>query len=128
MRHTLEDGKIVRVLKALGDPKRFHMFQEIAQAGELSCSQIGKRFPLSQPTISHHLKILHDAGVLVVREDGQRHFISVNQTLVEGVLKMLPRRMASRQSGRSRGVSNPLHPVVVARAHPGPKRNRRRNE
>jgi DNA-binding transcriptional ArsR family regulator len=105
----------VRVLKALGDPKRFHMFQEIAEAGELSCSQIGKRFPLSQPTISHHLKILHDAGVLVVREEGQHHFISVNRALVEGVLKMLPRRLASRRNGRARGSSKTLRPVARTR-------------
>jgi ArsR family transcriptional regulator len=125
MQRTLEDDRIVRVLKALGDPKRFHMFQEIAKAGELSCSQIGKRFPLSQPTISHHLKILHDAGVLAVREEGQHHFISVNQALVAGVLKMLPRRLASQRNGRARGSSKPLRPV--ARARRGPKENRRRN-
>ena len=115
MRPALDDGKIVRVLKALGDPKRFHMFQEIAEAGELSCSQIGKRFPLSQPTISHHLKILHDAGVLVVREEGQHHFISVNQALVEGVLRMLPRRLASRRNGQARGSSKTLRPVARTR-------------
>ena len=126
MRRTLEDDRIVRVLKALGDPKRFHMFQEIAEAGELSCSQIGKRFPLSQPTISHHLKILHDAGILVVREQGQRHFISVNQGLVEGVLELLPRRLASRRNGRAGGSSKPLRPV--ARARRGPEGHRTRNQ
>ena len=125
MRRTLEDDRIVRVLKALGDPKRFHMFQEIAEAGELSCSQIGKRFPLSQPTISHHLKILHDAGVLVVREQGQRHFISVNQGLVEGVLELLPRRLASRRNGRARGFAKSHRPL--ARARRGPAGHRTRN-
>ena len=40
------------------------MVQEIAAAGELSCGQVGERFDLAQPTVSHHLKILHESGVL----------------------------------------------------------------
>ena len=96
-----DDRQTVRTLKALAHPKRFQMFQEIAAAGELSCGQIGEKFPLSQPTISHHLKILHEAGLLAVREQGQHHFISVNRTLVRNVLGMLQDRLASESSGRS---------------------------
>ncbi|MBI2819830.1 MAG: helix-turn-helix transcriptional regulator [Acidobacteria bacterium] len=98
------DRKMVRVLKALADPKRFQMLKEIAAAGELSCSQIGKRFLLAQPTISHHLKILHDASVLEVREEGQHHFISVNQPLVRHILEMLPKRLINRRSARTRRI------------------------
>jgi ArsR family transcriptional regulator, arsenate/arsenite/antimonite-responsive transcriptional repressor len=102
------DRQMVRVLKALADPKRFQMLRKIAAAGELSCSQIGRRFPLAQPTISHHLKILHDASLLQVREEGQHHFISVNRRLLRSVLQMVPRRLARRRSvgtRRGRGAS-----------------------
>ena len=91
-------------MKALADPKRFQMLREIAAAGELSCSQIGKRFPLAQPTISHHLKILHDASVLKVREEGQHHIISVNRDLVRNVLEMLPKRLIRRRAAKARRV------------------------
>lgn len=73
----MDDDDRIRVLKALAHPKRFRMIQEIAAAGELSCGQIGERFPLSQPTISHHLRILNDAGLLVVRRAGQHAFVSL---------------------------------------------------
>ena len=96
------DRQMVRVLKALADPKRFQMLKEIAAAGELSCSQIGKRLPLAQPTISHHLKILHDASVLEVREEGQHHFISVNRPLVRRVLEMLPKRLIQKRAESTR--------------------------
>jgi len=91
----MDETKLLRVLKALADPKRFKMVQEIAAAGELTCGQVGERFPLSQPTISHHLKILTDAGLLVVREAGQQHFISVDVDLIGQVSAYLPGRVTA---------------------------------
>ena len=63
----MDDLRLVKVMKALADPKRFRMLQQIAAAGELSCGEVGAKFALSQPAISHHLKILNDAGWLVLR-------------------------------------------------------------
>jgi DNA-binding transcriptional ArsR family regulator len=90
---TVGDKQMVRVLKALADPKRFQMVRRIAAAGELSCGQVCQRFPLSQPAISHHLKILHDAELLVVREQGQHRFISVNRPLLQSVMRLLSNRL-----------------------------------
>jgi ArsR family transcriptional regulator, arsenate/arsenite/antimonite-responsive transcriptional repressor len=98
----VENDKLVRVLKALSDPKRFRMVQEIAAAGELSCGQIGEKFPLSQPTISHHLKILSEAGILVARQEAQHHFISVNQELLTEVAGLLPARLLGAQKQERR--------------------------
>lgn len=67
------------------------MVREIARAGELSCGQIGSRFRLSQPTISHHLKILTDAGLVRIRQAGQQHFLSVDTRLVEQLTDYFPR-------------------------------------
>src|SRR5438105_9346002 len=66
-RTPMDDGVLVRVLKALADPTRFRMVQEIAAAGELTCGQVAGHFDVSQPTISHHLKILSDAGIIQTR-------------------------------------------------------------
>lgn len=81
------DDKLVRTLKALADTARFRMVQEIAAAGELSCGQVAERFDLSQPTVSHHLKLLTDAGILVSRAAGKHHFISVDRKLLARVLR-----------------------------------------
>lgn len=89
----VDGAALMRVLKALAEPQRLRMIQELAAAGELSCGQVGQRFPLSQPTISHHLKVLNDAGLLVVRREGQHVFVSVNQRLVTTVLESLPARL-----------------------------------
>ena len=89
----MDDERLVRVLKALADPKRFRMVQEIAAAGELGCGRLGERFALSQPTVSHHLKILNDAGILLVRQDAQHHLLSVDARLLAEVAALLPARL-----------------------------------
>ena len=60
----MDDKNIVKVLKALADASRFKMVQEISDAGELSCTDVCGRFAVSQPTISHHLKLLREAGLV----------------------------------------------------------------
>jgi DNA-binding transcriptional ArsR family regulator len=86
----MDETRLVKVLKALADRKRIRMTRAIAAAGELSCGQVHSLFRLSQPTISHHLKILADAGVIMVREAGQHRFISVNLALLHEIADVLP--------------------------------------
>jgi ArsR family transcriptional regulator len=86
----MDEAGLVKVLKALADRKRLRMTRAIAAAGELSCGQVHSLFRLSQPTISHHLKILADAGVIMVREAGQHRFISVNLDLLHEIADVLP--------------------------------------
>lgn len=88
------DEDVVCVLKALADPSRFRIVQEIAAAGELSCGEVAELFELSQPTISHHMKILGDAGVLLTRAVGKHHFMSVNHTLLKQLGDLLPARLS----------------------------------
>ncbi len=54
------------VLKALADPVRLRLMSLIAshQGGEACVCDLNDAFDLSQPTISHHLKVLHEAGLL----------------------------------------------------------------
>ncbi|MCU1280205.1 MAG: sdpR 5 [bacterium] len=81
------------------------MVQEIAAAGELSCGQLAGKFDLSQPTVSHHLKILLDAGVVVARHEGQHHFLSVNQTLLDEVAALLPARLGDVRPKRTKSAA-----------------------
>ncbi|HNQ93830.1 MAG TPA: metalloregulator ArsR/SmtB family transcription factor [Anaerolineales bacterium] len=49
---------------------------------ELSVNEIVEKVGFSQPTISHHLAILRDAGLVSIREDGKQTFYSLNQDQV----------------------------------------------
>jgi ArsR family transcriptional regulator len=65
----LDEGQAVelaRVFKALGDPVRLRLFSLVAsyQGGEACVCDISGSFDVSQPTISHHLKVLKEVGLL----------------------------------------------------------------
>ncbi|HEY7650723.1 MAG TPA: metalloregulator ArsR/SmtB family transcription factor [Methylomirabilota bacterium] len=96
-RKGMEDRALLQILKALAEPQRFRMIQEITAAGELTCRELGERIRLAQPTISHHLKILHEAGLLAVRRESRHMFISVNQGLIQRILTSLPMRAGARR-------------------------------
>jgi DNA-binding transcriptional ArsR family regulator len=67
--------ELVSVLQALSDPVRLEMVRQLARcpgAGELACGQL--QLPVSKSTVSHHLRVLHDAGVIAYREQGTRKF------------------------------------------------------
>jgi ArsR family transcriptional regulator len=96
----MTDEQIIRALKALAEPTRFRIVQEIARAGELSCGEVGALFDLAQPTISHHVKTLLDAGVLVGRNEARNHYIALNRDVVDAIATLLPRRLQSRARTR----------------------------
>jgi ArsR family transcriptional regulator, arsenate/arsenite/antimonite-responsive transcriptional repressor len=58
--------RIAPLLKALADPVRLRLLSLVAshQDGEACVCDLNVAFDLSQPTISHHLKVLHDVGLL----------------------------------------------------------------
>ena len=59
-------AQLATAFKALGDPVRLRLLSLVAshEGGEACVCDISGSFDLSQPTISHHLKILREAGVL----------------------------------------------------------------
>ncbi|MCF3961430.1 ArsR/SmtB family transcription factor [Streptomyces fuscigenes] len=59
-------GELAKVFKALGDPVRLRLLSMIASraGGEICVCDLTPAFDLSQPTISHHLKLLRQAGLI----------------------------------------------------------------
>ncbi len=55
------------------------------EVGELSVSELVEALGLSQPTVSKHLKVLRDAGLVAVREEGQHRFYRLEPSPLEGV-------------------------------------------
>ncbi len=58
--------QVAPLLKALADPVRLRLMSLVAShdGGEACVCDLSDAFDLSQPTISHHLKVLHDCGLL----------------------------------------------------------------
>jgi ArsR family transcriptional regulator, arsenate/arsenite/antimonite-responsive transcriptional repressor len=68
---TEQAEQVAPLLKALADPVRLRLLSLVAShdGGEACVCDLNGAFDLSQPTISHHMKVLHDAG-LVDRDKG----------------------------------------------------------
>ncbi len=62
----LQAEQVAPLLKALADPVRLRLMSLVAShpGGEACVCDLTGAFDLSQPTISHHLKVLHDAGLV----------------------------------------------------------------
>jgi ArsR family transcriptional regulator, arsenate/arsenite/antimonite-responsive transcriptional repressor len=64
---SLEQAEqVAPLLKALADPVRLRLLSLVAsrQGGEACICDLNEAFDLTQPTISHHMKVLHDAGLV----------------------------------------------------------------
>lgn len=64
---TIETAeRIAPLLKAIADPVRLRLLSLVAahEGGEACVCDLNDAFDLSQPTISHHLKVLHESGLL----------------------------------------------------------------
>jgi len=59
--------------------------QETPEAGEVSVSRIVARLELSQPTVSKHLKVLREAGLVRVREEGQHRYYHLDAAPLEAI-------------------------------------------
>lgn len=79
-------AELAKVFKALGDPVRLRLLSMIASRGEEVCvCELTPAFELSQPTISHHLKLLRQAGLI----DCERRGTWVYYWVLPGVLDQL---------------------------------------
>lgn len=69
-------GDLARMFKALGDPVRLRLLSLVAshKGGEACVCDISDTFDLSQPTISHHLKVLRQAGLLDCERRGTVYY------------------------------------------------------
>jgi ArsR family transcriptional regulator len=72
------------VFRALGDPARVRIVNVLATAGGEVCgSELTEALGLAQPTVSHHLKKLHDAGLLDREQRGKWAYYSLKREAAE---------------------------------------------
>jgi ArsR family transcriptional regulator, arsenate/arsenite/antimonite-responsive transcriptional repressor len=82
--HAAAANGVVTLFKALGDPTRYEIFRLISsQPQEICVCDITSRFNVSQPTISHHLKILREVGLITVARRGVWAYYAVDPRGVE---------------------------------------------
>ena len=71
-----------KILKALGDPKRLRIV-DMLSCGELCACKILEEFHITQPTLSHDMKVLITAGIVKVRPEGRWMYYSLNEENIQ---------------------------------------------
>lgn len=71
-----------KTFSALSDPARQKIL-ELLKKRDLAAGAIGEYFNFTAPTLSHHLAVLKEAGLISVRRDGQMQIYSLNLSVFE---------------------------------------------
>ncbi len=83
--------RIAPILKALADPVRLRLTSLIAscEGGEACVCDLNEEFDLSQPTISHHLKVLYDAGLITREKRGVWVYYGISADALDGLATLM---------------------------------------
>jgi len=93
---------LARILKALADPTRLRLVSMVAahEGTEACVCELTDRLDLTQPTISHHLKILVDAGIFTREQRGKWAYYALVPRALDAVSAVLSTRQSARPSRR----------------------------
>ncbi len=73
----MESIDVVSICKALGDVNRLEIVQMLSDGEKCGCRLLEK-FEITQPTLSHHMKVLSDCGLVSSYKDGKWQHYSIN--------------------------------------------------
>jgi len=79
---------VSKMLKAISDPKRLRIV-DMLSCGELCACVILESFRITQPTLSHDMKVLTEAGIVLDRREGKNTFYSLNRPALDQMLTSL---------------------------------------
>ncbi len=73
----------IKVFKALSHPTRYEMLRMLVCCEELACEDFDGAFHKSKPALSHHYRVLQNAGLVAYRKDGLRVYYRVEREQLE---------------------------------------------
>ena len=88
--HSMNTKTAAKMMKALGDETRAEIF-EMIKGGKLCACKILEKLNITQPTLSHHMKILCDCGLVIAEKDWKWTHYSTDKKALESLVKWLER-------------------------------------
>ena len=96
------------IFGALSEPSRLDILLRIAERHELGCAILDDSLPISKSTISYHVKVLYQAGLIETRKEGRNYFYRARHELLEaavpGLLELLLAAHSPKRPSRHRVV------------------------
>lgn len=84
----MKSTDVATICKALGDANRLEIVQMLSDGEKCGCKLL-ERFDITQPTLSHHMKILVECGLVNDRKEGKWHHYSLNCETLEEFKKFI---------------------------------------
>jgi ArsR family transcriptional regulator, arsenate/arsenite/antimonite-responsive transcriptional repressor len=98
----MDRAEIEKISKALADETRLRIFEAISGSGHLNCGEIVSMRGLTPATVSHHLRILSDAGLIACRREGQFVYSETVPETIEAYSRALAKIANGKKAARRR--------------------------
>ena len=81
-------SEISQYLKVMADSSRLEIL-DLLSCGELCACELLQHFSFSQPTLSHHMKVLKDNNLITSRKDGNKNLYKLNHAVLDDITSRL---------------------------------------
>ncbi len=98
----MDRSQIEKISKALADETRLRIFEAISACKHMNCGEIVSMRGVTPATVSHHLKILSEAGLIACRREGQFVYSRAVPETIEAYARAL-RKISKRKKSVDRG-------------------------
>lgn len=89
--------KTASILKAMADAKRIKII-DLLSCGSMCACDILEHFDFTQPTLSHHMKILEKAGIVSVEKQSQWHYYSLEASFTQTFMASMSMLLVTDQN------------------------------
>lgn len=98
----MDRSQIEKISKALADQTRLRIFEAISAKEHMNCGEIVSMRGVTPATVSHHLKILSEAGLIACRREGQFVYSEAVPETVESYARAVAKMVEGKKNARRR--------------------------
>jgi L-amino acid N-acyltransferase YncA/DNA-binding HxlR family transcriptional regulator len=80
---TAVETRVLRLLRVLANPARFHIVTLLAERKDCTAGQLAEALPLAQSSLSDHLTLLREAGIVQVSSDGPNRYYCLDPSIID---------------------------------------------
>jgi len=98
----MDRAKVEKISKALADETRLKIFEAISAKEHMNCGEIVSMRGITPATVSHHLKVLNDAGLITCRREGQFVYSQAVPETIDAYTRTLTKMARSKKTRKRR--------------------------
>ena len=101
----MDHSQIEKISKALADETRLRIFEAVSATNQMTCGEIVSMRGVTPATVSHHLKILSEAGLIACRREGQFVYSQALPETIAAYSRALAKIASGKKSAKRRSLA-----------------------